>query len=92
MFKGLVKIPADGAYQIALATDDGSKFFWDGQLLWDLDRDGGGTADGWYQLKAGYHRIELQYFENYGDDMIELALKGPGIDVDNLPAEMYFYE
>lgn len=92
VFKGLVKIPVDGAYQIALATDDGSKFFWNGQLLWDLDRDGGGTADGWYNLKAGYHRIELQYFENYGDDMIELALKGPGIDVDNLPAEMYFYE
>ena len=92
VFKGLVKVPEDGLYLLSLASDDGSKLFWDGQLLWDLDRDGGGFREGWYQLTAGYHRIELQYFENYGGENIEIGLTGPGVDVENLPADMLFYE
>ncbi|MBP3256548.1 MAG: hypothetical protein J6M23_00905 [Bacteroidales bacterium] len=92
VFKGLVKVPEDGLYLLSLASDDGSKLFWDGQLLWDIDRDGGGFREGWYQLTAGYHRIELQYFENYGGENIEIGLTGPGVDVENLPADMLFYE
>lgn len=92
VFKGLVKVPEDGLYLLSLASDDGSKLFWDGQLLWDVDRDGGGFREGWYQLTAGYHRIELQYFENYGGENIEIGLTGPGVDVENLHADMLFYE
>ena len=90
--KGLVKVPEDGLYLLSLASDDGSKLFWNGQLLWDVDRDGGGFREGWYQLTTGYHRIELQYFENYGGENIEIGLTGPGVDVENLPADMLFYE
>ena len=43
-------------------------------------------------LAAGYHRLEVQYFENYGGDEVEVAISGPGIDVTNIPAEMLFYE
>ena len=57
-----------------------------------MDRDGGGFREGWYQLTTGYHRIELQYFENYGGENIEIGLTGPGVDVENLPADMLFYE
>ena len=92
VFNGLVKVPEDGLYLLSLACDDGSKLFWNGQLLWDIDQDGGGFKEGWYQLKAGYHRIELQYFENYGGENIEIGLAGPGVDVENLPADMLFYE
>ena len=92
LFKGLVKVPEDGLYQLFLATDDGARLFWNGQLLWDLDRDGGGFKQGWYQLSAGYHRIEVQYFENYGSENIEIGLTGPGVDADNIPADLLFYE
>ena len=91
-FKGLVNIPADGDYTLWLATDDGSRLYWDGQLLFDNDRDGGGFGEAVLQLKAGYHRVELQYFENYGGESIELGMKGPGISAENIPASMWFYE
>ena len=92
VFKGLMKIEKDGLYLISMATDDGSKFFLNDQLVFDIDRDGGGIKETWVKLAAGYHRLELQYFENYGSENIEIGLEGPGISVENLPAEMLFHE
>ena len=91
-FKGLMKIEQEGVYQLSMGTDDGSKLWIDGELFFDVDRDGGGFRESWIKLEAGYHRLEIQYFENYGGETIEIGLVGPGIDVENLPAEMLFYE
>jgi hypothetical protein len=77
---------------MSICTDDGSKGWLDGQLIWDVDRDGGGFKDIFLKLEAGYHRMEVQYFENYGGDEVIIGLEGPGIAVDNLPASMLFYE
>ena len=92
VFKGLIKIDQEGEYVLSVCTDDGSKAWLDGTLLWDMDRDGGGFTDILLKLDAGYHRIEVQYFENYGGDEVTLGLDGPGISVENLPASMLFYE
>ena len=92
IFKGLLKIDTDGLYQLSIVSDDGSKLFLDGELIWDLDRDGGGFEDAWVNLAAGYHRLEVQYFENYGGDEVEVAISGPGVDVTNIPADMLFHE
>lgn len=91
-FEGLVKIDQDGLYLLSFSSDDGAKLWIDGQLICDVDRDGGGISDAWVNLAKGYHRIKADYFENYGDDSIEVGLEGPGIQVDNLPAEMLFHE
>ena len=91
-FKGLMKIEQEGTYLMSIVTDDGCKLWLDGQLLWDLDRDGGGFKDTWVKLDTGYHRLEVQYFENYGGDEIEIGLEGPGVSVSNLPASMLYYE
>ena len=92
IFNGLIKIPADGLYQILMLSDDGSKLLLNGKELLDLDVDGGGYADKWIDLKTGYHRIEVQYFENYGGQALEVGLIGPGISVERIPADMFFYE
>ena len=92
VFKGLMKIETEGVYEMSIVTDDGAKVFLDGELLWDLDRNGGGFQDTWVNLAAGYHRLEVQYWENYGGDDLEIGLSGPGIEVTNLPASMLFYE
>ena len=92
VFKGLVKIDQEGEYVLSVVTDDGSKGWLDGTLIWDMDRDGGGFKDVFLKLDAGYHRIEVQYFENYGGDEVTIGLEGPGIAVENLPASMLFYE
>ena len=92
VFKGLMKIDQEGEYVMSICTDDGSKGWLDGQLIWDVDRDGGGFKDIFLKLEAGYHRVEVQYFENYGGDEVTIGLEGPGIFVENLPASMLYYE
>ena len=87
-----MKIDQEGEYVLSICTDDGSKGWLDGRLIWDVDRDGGGFKDIYLKLEAGYHRLEVQYFENYGGDEVTIGLEGPGIAVDNLPASMLYYE
>ena len=92
VFKGLMKIDKAGLYFFTVDSDDGSKIWLDGQLLSDLDRPGGGSREAWIELGAGYHRLEVQYFERYGGECIDLGLKGPDLEVTNLPASMLFHE
>ena len=92
VFKGLMKIETEGMYQISLSCDDGAILWLDGELLWNVDRNGGGFREGWYNLGAGYHRLEVQYWENYGGEDMYIGLVGHGIDVENLPASMLYFE
>ena len=92
LFNSLLKIEQTGLYQLSLASDDGSKLFLDGQLLFDIDRDGGGIKDSWVKLEEGFHRLEIRYFENYGEDNIEVGLVGPGIDTEQIPDSMLWYD
>ena len=91
-YNTLLKIEETGLYLLSLATDDGAKLFFDGKLLFDIDRDGGGFEEEWIRLEKGYHRLEVPYFENYGGETIEIGLVGPGIDVENIPASMLWYD
>ena len=92
LFNTLVKIEKSGLYQLSVASDDGSKLFLDGQLLFDIDHDGGGFSDSWIELEEGFHRLEIQYFENYGGETMEIGLVGPGIDTEQIPASMLWYD
>ena len=92
VFKGLVKIEQEGLYQLSVCSDDGSRVFLDGQELFNLDRDGGGFKDVWVQLGAGFHRMEVQYWENYGGEDMMVGLAGPGIEEENFPADILYYE
>ena len=92
VFKGLLKIDREGEYILSVCTDDGSKGWMDGELLWDMDRDGGGFKDITLKLDAGYHRLEVQYFENYGGDDVEVGLYGPGVEESRIPASMLYHE
>ena len=91
-FKGLVKIDRDGLYRLSLRSDDGSRLTLDGKPLLNQDRDGGGFEEIWLTLQAGYHRLELGFWDNFAEESVEVGLKGPGISVSNLPAAMLFYE
>lgn len=92
VFKGLVKIERTSLYRMTMSSDDGSKLWLDGKPVIDLDRDGGGSSEAWLRLAAGYHRIEVQFFDNFAEESLEVGLTGPGISVDNLPANILFHE
>ena len=87
-----MKVERDGLYRLSLRSDDGSRLTLDGKLLLDLDRDGGGYEEVWLTLEAGFHRLELGFWDNFAEEAIEVGLKGPGISVDNLPASLLFHE
>ena len=92
VFKGLLKIEKEGLYQISVTSDDGSRLFLDGLEICNLDRNGGGFEDLMFQLGQGYHRLEVQYWENYGGEDMLVGLSGPGIEAQNLPANLLYYE
>ena len=91
-FNGLFKIEKEGLYLISLASDDGAKFWLDGQLLFDVDRDGGGLEESWINLGEGFHRLEIHFWDNYGGEGLQVGLEGQGISVENLPAGMLYHE
>lgn len=92
IFKGLLKIENGGIYRLSLTSDDGSALWLDGQPLLDLDHDGGGTADAWVKLEAGYHRLEVRFFENFAEEALRVGLEGPGLAVENITANMLYHE
>ena len=65
---GRIKIPADGKYTFALESDDGSRLFIDGKLVVE----NGGLHEmqeisDRVELKAGYHDLKIDYYENEND-------------------------
>lgn len=92
IFKGLLKIDSGGIYRLSLTSDDGSALWLDGQPLLDLDFDGGGSTDALVKLEAGYHRLEVQFFENFAEESLRVGLEGPGLAADNISAHLLFHE
>lgn len=92
IFKGLIKIDRDGVYRFFLHSDDGSRLTLDGKPILNLDHDGGGYQEAWVNLEAGFHRLEIGFWDNFAEEYIEVGLKGPGISAFNLPSHLLFYE
>ena len=92
VFKGLIKVERDGVYRLFLRSDDGSRLTLDGRTVLNLDHDGGGYQEVWLTMEAGFHRLEIGFWDNFAEEYIEVGLKGPGISVYNLPAEMLYHE
>lgn len=92
LFSGLLKVDRDGLYRISLRSDDGSNLSLDGRPLLDIDRDGGGYEEVWVTLEAGFHRLEIGFWDNYAEETIEVGLKGPGVNAENIPASHLYHE
>ncbi len=92
-FQGLIKIPVSGRYVISLSSDDGSKVFIDDKLV--IDNDGSHSTNVMevsLAMDAGYHRLQVLYFEDYEGEALEVGIEGCGLSFDNIPASMLFHE
>jgi len=90
-FKTWIKIPETGVYKFYTYSDDGSKLFIDGQLV--VDNDGSHSArrrDGKIALKEGFHEMEIRYFENYMDEVLEVGYSSRNIREEVLPDNILF--
>jgi len=77
VFDGYVNVTADGYYTLAITSDDGSKLFLGDTLL--INNDGAhGMREAWAAvgLRAGKHRVRIEYFQGGGDAGL-IAAMGP---------------
>jgi hexosaminidase len=75
-WQGLLRVPADGVYEFALESDDGSVLRIGGNTVIDHDGPHGArTAMGAVALAAGHHRFELLYFQGEGDRTLGLRMR-----------------
>lgn len=92
-WSGFVRIPLDGEYAFYTEADDGSLLYIDGKLI--ADNDGSHALDedyGYLRLKAGRHRIVIDYFQNQYRGAIKVYWKTPGaIAKELIPAEALFH-
>ncbi len=74
-FRGYLKIEEEGLYRVSLTSDDGSRLRLHEELF--IDHDGNHppmTMSRLARLAAGLHPIEIEYFESYGEDVLDLKL------------------
>jgi S1-C subfamily serine protease len=90
-FTGFIKIKEEGLYTFKLSSDDGSQLSIGDQLLVDNDGLHGVISTvGLIRLRPGMHPISIIFFENSGDQKLDVSYEGPNINTQQIPAEIYF--
>ncbi|MCO6359284.1 family 20 glycosylhydrolase [Roseivirga pacifica] len=89
VFQGMINVPTDGIYTFYTTSDDGSTLSVAGELVVNNDGlHGAQEASGQVALKAGYHNFEVKYFEAGGGESLLVAIAGPNMEKQAIPAEM----
>jgi len=91
-FNGFIKIPKDGLYTFYIESNDGSTLFLNDEKL--IDNDGAHDAtevSASTSLKAGFHKIEVNYFQLGGGEMLKVRWKGSVFEKDEIPANVLFH-
>ena len=85
-FRATLRTPLAGSYTFFTASDDGSKLFINGNLI--VSNDGLHSTlerQGTVTLTAGVHDIEVQYFEQAADQVLQVSYSGPGLPRQLIP-------
>ncbi len=72
-YSGYIKVSEEGMYTFSLRSDDGARLIIAGQNV--VENDGSQSTsrnEGNIALKAGYHPIEIQYFEDFLGEVLEI--------------------
>jgi hexosaminidase len=87
-FTGFMRVPDDALYTFYLVSDDGAKLRIDDELVVDHDGQHDATEKrGEVALRAGWHRVELTYFQGPGGAVLQVGVSAPGLARRTLPAE-----
>ena len=90
-FSTLVKVAKTARYFLTISSDDGSKLRVDGKPV--IDNDGSHSENvviATLELEQGFHRFDIDYFEDYGGQALELVLSEQD-GGDNILTESDFY-
>ncbi len=86
VFSSYIKVPKSGVYEFALYSDDGSALLIDERPI--VDNDGGHSArwrKGKVVLEAGFHRLDVLYFEDYMGQELKVNLSSPDFEQAPIP-------
>jgi len=73
-----IDVPVDGTYSFRLTSDDGSRLAIDDEVVVDHDGLHGETSkEGSVDLTAGYHPLQIEYFEAGGGEVLRLEWRTP---------------
>ncbi len=90
-FHTLIRIPERGVYRFHTYSDDGSTLAIDGKTV--VDNDGGHSTqlrEGLVALEAGFHRLDLIYFENYMGQELKVGITSLDIPTTEIPDSMLY--
>jgi hypothetical protein len=91
-FKGYIEVPANGMYTFYTTSDDASKLFIGDVMVVENDKLQPPTEkSGTIGLKAGKHRITVQFMEAGGGEALQVAYKGPSIFRTFIPASVLYH-
>ncbi len=89
-YQGYLKVEADGVYRFKATADDRVKVLIAGRLIYDYDSNAARAnpaPQGSMSLKAGYHRLEIDYLEQAGGESITVQWSPVGSNVfSSIPA------
>ncbi len=89
-FHGFVRAPRTGVYVFYLGSDDGSRLAVGGkQLVVNDGVHGLAEEKAEIALEAGWHPIEIVYFQVTGNMGLELSWRGPGFQKSPVPASLF---
>lgn len=92
-YDGYIKIAEEGMYTFSMRSDDGARLIVAGQNV--IDNDGSHSTsrkEGYIALKEGYHPIEIQYFEDFLGETLEIFYKKAEMDEMTDISEVVFYK
>jgi hypothetical protein len=91
VFEGFIRIPADGVYGIAVASDDGSKLtLSEHDILLNDGIHGVTEREAWLPLKSGFHPVRIEYFQRTGGYGLFMYVESPDKKRSVIPADWLY--
>jgi len=92
VYKGYILIPEDDVHTFYSSSDDGSFIIIDDIRVVENDGIHGVVEKiGQIGLQAGYHKFEVQFFDNWYDHVLRVEIESKNLPRQQIPSSMLFY-
>ncbi|MFC1739450.1 PA14 domain-containing protein [Planctomycetota bacterium] len=92
-FVGYIKVPENGIYTFYSNSDDGSRLYINSTEVVNNDYSHPMTEkSGMIALKAGVYTFKLTFYQGMGGKGLEVGFEGPGIEKQQIPANVLFHK
>ncbi len=93
VYEGFIRVPVSDVYTLYTTSDDGSRLLVGDTVVVSNDGlHGMVEAGGSIGLKAGLHRVRVEFFEGGGGAGLVVGISGGGLAKQTVPASMWFRE